>query len=194
MTVAIYARVSSESQEARGTIGSQLEVLRLKMAELGYHVVQEYIDDGYSGARLDRPGLDALRDAAEAGLFKQVWCLTPDRLARSYAYQILVTDELLRHGVQVRYLDAPPLGDDPEARAGLDDAFVLLLLVAGRDEEVRPVASRLLVVLERRRNPLAALRVPAFADELGLVCADALGGLDDPLVDVAEARLGLGDV
>ena len=115
MTVAIYARVSSESQEARGTIGSQLEVLRLKMAELGYHVVQEYIDDGYSGARLDRPGLDALRDAAEAGLFKQVWCLTPDRLARSYAYQILVTDELLRHGVQVRYLDAPPLGDDPEA-------------------------------------------------------------------------------
>ena len=115
MTVAIYARVSSESQEARGTIGSQLEVLRLKMAELGYQVVQEYIDDGYSGARLDRPGLDALRDAAEAGLFTQVWCLTPDRLARSYAYQILITDELLRHGVQVRYVDAPPLGDDPEA-------------------------------------------------------------------------------
>jgi site-specific DNA recombinase len=115
MTVAIYARVSSESQEARGTIGSQLEVLRFKMAEFGHQVVHEYIDDGYSGARLDRPGLDALRDAAEAGLFTQVWCLTPDRLARSYAYQILVTDELLRHGVQVRYLDAPALDDDPEA-------------------------------------------------------------------------------
>ena len=65
MTVAIYARVSSESQEARGTIGSQLEALRRKMAELGQQVVHEYIDDGYSGARLDRPGLDALRDAAE---------------------------------------------------------------------------------------------------------------------------------
>src|SRR5438067_10332967 len=115
MTVAIYARVSSESQEARGTIGSQLEVLRLKMAELGQQVVHEYIDDGYSGARLDRPGLDALRDAAEAGVFKYVWCLTPDRLARSYAYQILITDELLRHGVHVHYLDAPPLDDDPEA-------------------------------------------------------------------------------
>src|SRR5207237_4284171 len=110
MTVAIYARVSSESQEARGTIGSQLEVLRLKMAELGYHVVQEYLDDGYSGARLDRPGLDALRDAAEAGLFTQVWCLTPDRLARSYAYQFLVTDEFFRHGVQFRYAVALPLG------------------------------------------------------------------------------------
>jgi site-specific DNA recombinase len=114
MTVAIYARVSSESQEARGTIGSQLEALRRKMAELGQQVVHEYIDDGYSGARLDRPGLDALRDAAEAGLFKQVWCLTPDRLARSYAYQILITDELLRHGVQIQYLDAPPLDNDPE--------------------------------------------------------------------------------
>jgi site-specific DNA recombinase len=115
MTIAIYARVSSESQEARGTIGSQLEVLRQKMSELGQQVVHEYTDDGYSGARLDRPGLDALRDAAEAGLFKQVWCLTPDRLARSYAYQILITDELARHGVQVQYLDAPPLDDDPEA-------------------------------------------------------------------------------
>jgi site-specific DNA recombinase len=115
MTVAIYARVSSDSQEARGTIGSQLEALRQKMSELGHQVVHEYTDDGYSGARLDRPGLDALRDAAEAGLFKQVWCLTPDRLARSYAYQILVTDELARHGIQMQYLDAPPLEDDPEA-------------------------------------------------------------------------------
>ena len=115
MRVATYARVSSESQEARGTIGSQLEALRRKMSELGYEVVREYTDDGYSGARLDRPGLDALRDAAEAGLFEQVWCLTPDRLARSYAYQILVTDELARHGVRVHYLDAPLLDDDPEA-------------------------------------------------------------------------------
>jgi site-specific DNA recombinase len=92
-----------------------LEALRHKMADLGHTAVHEYIDDGYSGARLDRPGLDALRDAAEAGLFQQVWCLTPDRLARSYAYQILITDELLRHGVQVQYLDAPPLDHDPEA-------------------------------------------------------------------------------
>ena len=115
MRVATYARVSSESQEARGTIGSQLEALRRKMTELEHDIVQEYTDDGYSGARLDRPGLDALRDAAEAGMFEQVWCLTPDRLARSYAYQIFVTDELARHGVQVRYLDAPPLNDDPAA-------------------------------------------------------------------------------
>jgi site-specific DNA recombinase len=115
MTVAIYARVSSDSQEARGTIGSQLDAVRQKMVGLGHQVVHEYTDDGYSGTRLDRPGLDALRDAAEAGLFEQVWCLTPDRLARSYAYQILITDELARHGVGIHYLDAPPVRDNPEA-------------------------------------------------------------------------------
>jgi site-specific DNA recombinase len=104
MTVGIYARVSSDSLETRCAIDSQLEGLRHKLAELGHHVVHEYTDDGYSGARLDRPGLDALRDAAEAGLLTQVWCVTADRLARSCADLRLITNELGRHGVEVRYL------------------------------------------------------------------------------------------
>ena len=67
MRVAIYARVSTDAQEARGTIGSQLTLLRERVAREGHELVAEYTDDGLSGARLDRPGLDALRDAAEAG-------------------------------------------------------------------------------------------------------------------------------
>src|SRR5712671_3729373 len=116
MRVAIYARVSSESQEARGTIGSQLEVLRQRVATEGQALVAEYCDDGCSGARLDRPGLDRLRDAAEAGQLDAVWCLSPDRLARIYAYQVIVLDELARHGVAVLFADAPALDDDPQAR------------------------------------------------------------------------------
>src|SRR6202022_3752529 len=116
MTVAIYARVSSESQEARGTIGSQLEALRQKMSELGHQVAHEYTDDGYSGARLDRPGLDALRDAAEAGAFEAVWCLSPDRLARSFPYQVLIVDELASFGVPVVFTGSPPIDSDPQAR------------------------------------------------------------------------------
>jgi site-specific DNA recombinase len=115
MRVGIYARVSTEAQEARGTIGSQLDALRAKVVAEGDELVAEFIDDGYSGARLDRPGLDALRDAAEGGTIEAVWCLSPDRLARSYAYQILILDELSRYQVPVRFTDAPPL-DDPEAR------------------------------------------------------------------------------
>ena len=117
MKVALYARVSTESQQARGTIGSQLAVLRERVgAEGESEVVAEFCDDGHSGARLDRPGLDALRDAAEAGLIERVWCLSADRLARVYAYQVIVLDELARHGVSVRFTDTPPLDDDPQAR------------------------------------------------------------------------------
>jgi site-specific DNA recombinase len=116
MRAAIYARVSTEAQEARGTIGSQLAVLRQRVAAEGDELVAEFCDDGHSGARLDRPGLDALRDAAEAGLLDAVWCLSPDRLARVYAYQVIVLDELARHGVAVRFADAPAIDDDPQAR------------------------------------------------------------------------------
>ena len=67
MRVGIYARVSSDAQQARGTIGSQLETLRARIAAEGDEVVAEFIDDGYSGARLDRPGLDALRRRRRSG-------------------------------------------------------------------------------------------------------------------------------
>jgi site-specific DNA recombinase len=117
MKAAIYARVSTERQAERGTIGSQVQALRAWLADAGHEPAGEYRDDGYSGARLDRPGLDALRDAAEAGLFEMVCCLSPDRLARSYAYQVLILDELARFGVGVVFTDAPGLDPgDPQAR------------------------------------------------------------------------------
>jgi site-specific DNA recombinase len=117
MKAAIYARVSTERQAERGTIGSQLEALRAHLATAGHELASEYRDDGHSGARLDRPGLDALRDAAEAGLFEVVWCLSPDRLARSYAYQVLILDELARLGVSVTFTDTPGLDqNDPQAK------------------------------------------------------------------------------
>jgi len=117
MKAALYARVSTERQAERGTIGSQVEALRAHVAAAGDELAGAYCDDGHSGARLDRPGLDALRDAAEAGLMEVVYCLSPDRLARSYAYQVLILEELARLGVRVRFTDAPGLDEhDPQAR------------------------------------------------------------------------------
>jgi site-specific DNA recombinase len=113
MKVALYARVSTERQAERGTIGSQLAVLRERVTATGHQLIRlisAYVDDGHSGGhsggRLDRPGLDALRDAA--GLFEAVWCLSPDRLARAYAYQLLVLDELARFGVTVHFTSTSP--------------------------------------------------------------------------------------
>ena len=126
MRAALYARVSTERQADRGTIGSQLQLLRHHIVEVGDELVGEYVDDGHSGARLDRPGLDALRDAAEAGLIERLWCLSPDRLARAYAYQVLVLDELDRFGVAVALTDSAGLAADDPAHPG-----------AGRDRRVR---------------------------------------------------------
>jgi site-specific DNA recombinase len=114
--VALYARVSTERQEQLGTIASQLEALRAAAAHDELQVIEEFVDAGHSGARLDRPALDRLRDAAQAGLFEQVLVLAADRLARSYAYQVLILEELERFGVKIRFLEGPALTDDPQAR------------------------------------------------------------------------------
>jgi site-specific DNA recombinase len=113
--VGLYARVSTERQHERGTIGSQLEALRVAARADGHEVIEEFVDDGYSGARLDRPGLDRLRDAAQAGVLDGVLCLCVDRLARAYAYQVLILEELERFGVTVRFLEGPSPSDDPQA-------------------------------------------------------------------------------
>jgi site-specific DNA recombinase len=113
--VALYARVSTERQQERGTISSQREALRAAADADGHEVIEEFIDDGYSGARLDRPALDRLRDAAEAGVLDGVICLAADRLARVYACQVLIIEELARFGVSVRFLEGPAHGEDPQA-------------------------------------------------------------------------------
>ena len=65
MRAAIYARVSTERQERQQTIDSQLDRLRVWARSADHELSEAHIfrDEGYSGARLDRPGLDALRDA-----------------------------------------------------------------------------------------------------------------------------------
>src|SRR5205814_9242 len=69
-------------------------------------------DDGYSGAKLQRPGLDALRDHAARAAFELVLMTAPDRLARNYVHQMVVLEELAHVGCQVVFLDRP-LSDDP---------------------------------------------------------------------------------
>jgi len=113
--VALYARVSTERQEQLGTIASQRAALRQAAREQGWQVIEEFVDDGHSGARLDRPALDRLRDAVQAGLIEMVVCLAADRLARAYAYQVLILEEFERFGVQVRFLEGPAPSQDPQA-------------------------------------------------------------------------------
>ncbi len=112
---AIYARVSSERQERAGTINSQIEQLRAMAAADG-HVLSDaelFIDDGVSGTTLLRPALERLRDRVFDGIVEVIYVLSPDRLARRYAYQALLLDEFARRGAQVRFVQGPS-GGSPE--------------------------------------------------------------------------------
>lgn len=62
-------------------------------------------DEDFSGARLDRPGLDALRDAVRDGEIDVIGMLAPDRLARKYAYQSLLLEEFRRAVCTVAFLN-----------------------------------------------------------------------------------------
>jgi len=67
-------------------------------------------DEGYSGASLVRPGLERVRDLAAEGQIHAVLVLSPDRLSRKYAYQVLLIEELARHGVEIVFINAPQSG------------------------------------------------------------------------------------
>ena len=113
--VALYARVSSEQQAEAGTIASQLAALRERIAQDGLTLSEEltFIDEGYSGATLLRPGLEQLRDVVALQGVDRLYVHSPDRLARKYAYQVLLMDELQRAGVVVIFLNRA-LGQTPE--------------------------------------------------------------------------------
>jgi site-specific DNA recombinase len=106
---AIYARVSSDKQREESTIASQTAALIDFARSRGYQVPTEWVfeDEGYSGASLVRPGLERVRDLAAEGQIEAVLVHAPDRLSRKYAYQILLVEELARHGVETVFMKAP---------------------------------------------------------------------------------------
>lgn len=147
---AIYARVSSEQQAAAHTIASQVAALQARVAADGLALpeMRQFFDEGYSGATLVRPALEQLRDLIATGAVDRLYVHSPDRLARKYAYQVLLVDEFQRMGVEVICLNRA-LGRSPE-----DD---LLLQVQGMMAEYE----RAKIVERHRRGKLHAARAGA---------------------------------
>src|SRR6266446_10530004 len=113
--VAIYARVSSEQPAATHTIASQVAALRERVATDGLAVSEamQFLDEGSSGATLVRPALERLRDVVASHRVDRLYVHSPERLARKYAYQVLLVDEFRRAGVEVMFLNRA-LGQSPE--------------------------------------------------------------------------------
>jgi site-specific DNA recombinase len=147
LRAAVYARVSSDQQAQEHTITSQVEGLRQRVLEDGLELEDSccFLDEGHSGAVLIRPALERLRDRAAAGLIDRLYVHSPDRLARKYAYQILLIEEFNRRGVEVVFLNHA-IGDKPEEQ--------LLLQVQGMIAEYERAK-----ILERsRRGKMLAAR------------------------------------
>jgi site-specific DNA recombinase len=146
-SVALYARVSSDQQAKDNTIASQVDALRQRIEADGLPLADElcFLDEGASGSTLLRPALERLRDQAAAGVIDRLYVHSPDRLARKYAYQVLLLDEFTRAGVEVVFLNRD-IGRSPE-----ED---LLLQVQGMVAEYERAK-----ILERsRRGKLHAAR------------------------------------
>jgi site-specific DNA recombinase len=147
MRIALYARVSTTRQAQAQTIDQQLTRLRAAVAEQGWLLDDQYIyrDDGYSGASLNRPGLDQLRDQIRLAAFDAVVITAPDRSARKYVHQVLLIEEFERTGCQVLFVDRP-MSHDPHDQ--------LLLQIRGAVAEYE----RSLITDRMRRGRLSKLR------------------------------------
>ncbi len=148
MEVALYVRVSTTRQQQTQTIEQQLARLRAHVAtQPDWHLAEEHIyrDDGYSGAKLNRPGLDRLRDRTALAAFERVLLTAPDRLARNYVHQMLLIEELAQRGCEVEFLDRP-MSQDPHDQ--------LLLQIRGAVAEYE----RTLITDRMRRGRQAKLR------------------------------------
>src|SRR5712691_9339661 len=143
--VAIDARVSSERPTEGQTIASQVAALRERVMADGLALPEamQFLDDGDSGATLVRPALERFRDVVD-----RLYVHSPDRLARKYAYQVLLVDECRRAGVEVIFLNRA-LGESPE------DA--LLLQVQGMIAEYE----RAKIIERHRRGKRHAARAGA---------------------------------
>jgi site-specific DNA recombinase len=147
MRVALYARVSTQRQTQHQTIEQQLSRLEAYVHQRGWEVTPAHVyrDEGYSGTSLNRPGLDALRDAVALADLDLVVITAPDRLARRYLHQALVIEELEQRGCRAEFIERP-MSDDPNDQ--------LLLQIRGAVAEYE----RTLITERLRRGRLARLR------------------------------------
>lgn len=110
LSVALYARVSSQRQADEATIDSQIVALRQRIEHDSLVIDEErcFRDDGYSGSNLLRPALERLRDLIHCGGVDRLYVHSPDRLTRNYVHQMVLLEEFARHSVQVFFLNHDP--------------------------------------------------------------------------------------
>jgi site-specific DNA recombinase len=104
---AIYIRSASKQQLENTKIENQRNALLQFAKDNGYEIPSQLIfeDNGVSGSLLVRPGMDRLRACAAEGFLNCIFILSPDRLSRKCAHQLIILAEFKQQGVQVLFKD-----------------------------------------------------------------------------------------
>ncbi|WP_407538929.1 recombinase family protein [Deinococcus radiomollis] len=97
--VALYTRVSSDTQVENHSLEAQASTLEAHAAAQNWDVQARYSDPGYSGTTADRPALTTMLSAAKAGQLDVVLVYRLDRLARKPALAYRLIEELSQAGV-----------------------------------------------------------------------------------------------
>jgi len=97
MQVGIYARVSTTDKGQN--VSMQLDELEAYAKARGWTIQDQYLDEGVSGSKARRPGLDRLLAACRRRQIDVVLVWRLDRLGRSLKHLIMMLDELQSLGV-----------------------------------------------------------------------------------------------
>jgi DNA invertase Pin-like site-specific DNA recombinase len=95
---AIYARVSTTTHQS---VEMQLRDLRELAGRRSFDIVEEYCDEGISGSKDSRPGLNRLLADAEAGKFSVVLVWKLDRLGRSLIHLVRLMEDFQRLAIEL---------------------------------------------------------------------------------------------
>lgn len=105
--VAGYTRISTDEEHQRYSLSAQEDAIRnwvKSHRKEGYHLFRIYSDQK-SAASLDRPGLQNFLEDAERGLFQMVIVVKLDRLCRSLADQLYLTEQFRKWGIRLEGVD-----------------------------------------------------------------------------------------
>ena len=112
--VATYARFSSNNQREE-SIMSQQRHMHKYIAQKGYLLVEEYVDEALTGTNTNRPAFKKMIDDAKQHKFDVVIVHKMDRFARSVYDTLDVKKQLLMYGVTIESVidkfESTPEGD-----------------------------------------------------------------------------------
>jgi site-specific DNA recombinase len=138
---AIYTRQSVDRGDSFSSCDVQFITCRDSAMVSGRQelewIGQRFDDLGCSGATLDRPALQSLRQAIAAGGIERLYAVALDRLSRNMRQAVVLLDELERAGVELVLINQPELNSSPESR------FLRHILAAFAEFEREMIASRI---------------------------------------------------